>query len=117
MLVQPDTFDLAVVCLTVAVVVSMLCKAGKQFVWWLLTAFVLFVLVRVLSGVPNWGIVSDQTLTEVLHTVESTGVHETIKQSTILARYWSAVAEVRSYVGIAVPEPDPEPSGWLPRLL
>lgn len=125
-LFEIDTLDLAVTCILIVVVSSLICMAGKQFVKWVLAAALLFFIIRVLQGADNWGVFSNQTITEVKHTVATTGVYETVAHSAYLDRLWSTVDTVRVYVPVpgsraSVPvEPEPEPEltsgGWLSRF-
>jgi hypothetical protein len=117
-------FDVLLWCFVVVVVVSLLCKAGKQFVWWLVGALALFlainVLFNVLSGGDKWGLASPKDLIEGSRRVAGESLYETVVFSEAFThahdKYTSwrgGAKDIKSPPPLPPPPPPPEASsGW-----
>lgn len=91
--------DVFVACVAVVVVASLLCKAGKQIVSWLLYAAALFaiinVLLNVLLGGDKWGLATQDTLNRGSRRLEGGRLYETVVSSRTFALTANAVKDLR----------------------
>lgn len=110
-------FDVLLACLAVVVAVSLLCKAGKLIVWWVICALVLFavinVLFNVLSGGDKWGLVPPEALIEGSRRAAGESLYETVVSSEAFSLTINAVKDWSKEDKLPPPPPANEASsGW-----